>query len=88
MITHFDFWSHYDEAASPNDSALFITQSNDRPPDDLGKNFTSVTSVDDPPSSDFDKSWNIWSCQKFVGAEQTTGTSEPRPAPDSEALPK
>lgn len=92
VITHFDFWSHYDESASPNDSALFITRSNDAPPADIIKNFASVTQIEDPPFPEFDRSWNIWSCQKFIGmAGQSTGQGEaPESTPmiDHDALPK
>jgi 4-amino-4-deoxy-L-arabinose transferase-like glycosyltransferase len=88
-ISHFDFWPHYDESASPNDSALYITLSNENPPEDIMKNFASVTPLDDPPpSTGFDKSWNIWSCQKFIGSGQTTGTDQTTPMHESDALPK
>jgi len=87
-ITQFDFWQHYDESASPNDSALFVTRSNDSPPDDLIKDFASVTAVDDPPLPDFDKAWNFWNCQKFVGSGQSTGQSQAKPMTEPDALPK
>ena len=32
------------------------------------KNFATVTPIDDPPLPDFDKSWNIWNCQNFIGS--------------------
>jgi hypothetical protein len=88
VITHFDFWPHYDESASPNDSALYVTLSNDPPPAELVQNFASVTALDEPPSSGFDKSWNIWSCQKFIGSGQTTGHDQTTPMHESDALPK
>lgn len=88
VITQFDFWPHYDESASPNDSALFITLSNDRPRDELVKNFSSVTVLDAPPSSGCDKAWNIWSCQKFIGSGQTSGQNLTMPMHESEPLPK
>ncbi len=87
IITHFDFWPHYDESASPNDSALFVTLSNDSPPPDLAKNFASVTELDEPPSSGFDKSWNFWNCQKFIGPGQSTGPDQTVPMHESDALP-
>jgi hypothetical protein len=89
QITHFDFWPQYDESASPNDSALYITTSNGQPPDDLTKNFSSVTALDDPPpSTGFDKSWNIWSCQRFIGSGESSGAVQAPPMHDSGALPK
>ena len=40
IITQFDFWPHYNEAASPNDSALYLTRSNDaQPPAELVEEF-------------------------------------------------
>ena len=43
VITQFDFWPQYTDAASANDSALFITRSEDNvPPADLARNFASV----------------------------------------------
>ncbi len=88
VITNFDFWGHYDESASPNDSAIFVTRSNDAPPEDLMRNFASVTPIEDPPYPDFDKSWNMWSCQKFIGSGQATHDLQANPMPDHEALPK
>jgi 4-amino-4-deoxy-L-arabinose transferase-like glycosyltransferase len=89
VITHFDFWPHYDESASPNDSALYVTLSNDHPPDDVIKNFASVTALDDPPpSTGFDKEWNIWSCQRFIGSGGTSSANQAPPMHESEALPK
>lgn len=88
VITQFDFWPDYDQSASPNDSALFISRSNDQPPADLVKNFASVTQMDDPSFHDFDKSWSIWNCQQFVGSGQATGVNQTKPMPDNEALPK
>ena len=88
VITQFNFWPRYDESASPNDSALFITASNEHPPRDLVQNFASVDPLEEPPSSGFDKSWNIWSCQKFVGSGQTNGQDLAVPMHESDALPK
>jgi len=88
VITQFDFWPHYNEAASPNDSALFVTRSNDPFPADLGRSFTEVKAVDDPPLPDFDKAWNIWSCQKFINTDQPPAEEQTKPAPEPEALPK
>jgi 4-amino-4-deoxy-L-arabinose transferase-like glycosyltransferase len=88
-VTQFDFWPRYNEAASPNDSALFITRSTDtQPPADLVKNFASVTSLPDMPLPDFDKSWNMWNCQRFVGDAQPAGAVEASPMPESDSLPK
>lgn len=88
-VTQFDFWPHYNEAASPNDSALFITRSGETtPPVDLVRNFASVQQMDDPPLPDFDKSWNIWSCQKFTGEGLPAGSAETGPMRESDALPK
>jgi 4-amino-4-deoxy-L-arabinose transferase-like glycosyltransferase len=87
VITHFDFWPRYDESASPNDSALFVTQSNSPPPADLVKNFASVDSVDEPPVSGSEKLWNIWSCQKFIASGSSSGAAQNVPMHESEALP-
>ena len=87
VINQFDFWPRYDESASPNDSALFVTLSNDHPGADLQNNFSTVTVVDAPPASDYDKQWNFWSCQRFVGTGQTTGQMA-EPMHESESLPK
>jgi hypothetical protein len=94
VVSHFDFWTHYDEAATPNDSAIYISRStdpmrpSDPPPADIVKNFTEVTTMDDPSLPDFDKSWGIWNCQKFIGANSLPMESQAKPMPDSEALPK
>ena len=87
LITHFDFWTQYDESASPNDSALFITRTNEPPPPDLFRDFTTVTEIDDPPLPEFDRTWNIWSCKNFRGTGQPT-TGRSAPLPESDALPK
>ena len=94
VITHFDFWPGYGQSASPNDSALFIGHSTspDRPADppsaDLVKNFAGVSPVEDPAVADFDKSWDIWNCQNFIGTGQTSGAAQTNPMHDSDALPK
>ncbi len=95
VITHFDFWPGYAQSASPNDSALFLSHSTssdrpaDSPPADVFKNFASVTPIDDPPIPDFDKSWDIWSCQNFIGSGgQAPGDVQTNPMRDSDALPK
>jgi 4-amino-4-deoxy-L-arabinose transferase-like glycosyltransferase len=85
-ITQFDFWTHYDEAASPNDSALFLTRSNGNPPPDLVKDFATVEFMEDSPL--LDKSWNIWNCQKFVGEGRPAGSAETGPMRESDSLPK
>ncbi len=88
-VTQFDFWPHYNEAASPNDSALFITRSEDKTvPADLQRNFSSVEELEDPPLPDFDKAWNIWNCQKFVGEGLPAGSAETGPMRESDSLPK
>jgi len=95
VITHFDFWPGYAQSASPNDSALYIGHSTDpsRPADapsaDIVKNFASVTPIDDPPLPGFDKSWDIWNCQNFIGTGgQAPGDAQANPMRDSDALPK
>jgi undecaprenyl-diphosphatase len=94
VITQFDFWPGYDQSASPNDSALFISRSTDpnRPGDppsaDIYKNFASVTLVDDPPLPDFEKAWDIWNCQKFIGSGENPGEVQSNPMPEHDALPK
>jgi undecaprenyl-diphosphatase len=95
VITHFDFWPGYAQSASPNDSALFVgrttnpTRPADAPSADIFKNFASVTPIDDPPLPDFDKSWDIWNCQNFIGSgSQTAGEIQTNPMRDSDALPK
>jgi 4-amino-4-deoxy-L-arabinose transferase-like glycosyltransferase len=95
IITHFDFWPGYAQSASPNDSALFISHSTnpeypaDPPSDDIIKNFASVTPIDNPPLPDFDKSWDIWNCQNFIGSgSQSAGEVQTNPMHDSDALPK
>jgi undecaprenyl-diphosphatase len=94
IITQFDFWPGYDQTASPNDSAIFIGHSTDpaRPADppsaDIVKSFASVTQVDDPPLPDFEKSWDIWNCQRFIGSSQPEGDIQNNPMPEHDALPK
>ena len=94
VITQFDFWPGYDQSASPNDSAIFVSHSTDpaRPADqpsaDIFKNFASVTPVDDPPLPEFEKSWDIWNCQKFIGSGENSGELQSNPMPEHDALPK
>jgi hypothetical protein len=94
VITQFDFWPGYDQSASPNDSAIFISHSTDpnRPADpptaQIYKDFASVTQVDDPPLPDFEKSWDIWSCQRFIGSGEGQGQVQANPMPEHDALPK
>lgn len=94
VITQFDFWDGYEQNASPNDSALFIghstssTRSADAPADDIINNFASVTPIEDPPLPEFDKTWDIWSCQKFVGSGEGVKMMKTNPMHDSDALPK
>ena len=94
VITQFDFWPGYDQSASPNDSAIFISHSTnpslpaDPPSAQIFKDFASVTQVEDPPLPDFEKSWDIWSCQKFVGTGEGDGQVQSNPMPEHDALPK
>jgi hypothetical protein len=89
FITQYDFWPHYNEAASPNDSALYLTRSNDaQPPAELVKNFASVEQMPDPPLPEFRESWNLWNCQKFIGDAQAAGAGEATPMRESDSLPK
>jgi len=94
VITHFDFWPGYAQSASPNDSALFISQSTnpdhpaEPPSTEIIKDFAEVKLIDDPPLPDFNKTWDIWSCQKFVGSGQASSDIETSPMPEHDALPK
>ncbi|MEJ0000332.1 MAG: glycosyltransferase family 39 protein [Verrucomicrobiota bacterium] len=95
VITHFDFWNSYAQNASPNDSALFIAHSTnpdhpaDPPSAQIQRDFASVAPIPDPPLPDFDKTWDIWSCQNFIGSSgQTAGELQTGPIHDSDALPK
>jgi hypothetical protein len=95
VITQFDFWNGYAQNASSNDSALFIAHSTnpehpaDGPSPEVVKNFASVTPIADPPLPEFDKSWDIWNCQNFIGSgNQTAGDVPTNPMHDSDALPK
>jgi hypothetical protein len=94
-ITQFDFWPGYAQSASPNDSALFVDRSTspdhaaDPPSADIFRNFASVTPIDDPPLPDFDKAWDIWNCQNFIGSGgQTAGDVQTKPMHESDPLPK
>lgn len=93
VITQFDFWAGYDQSASPNDSALYIAHSTNSkhpanpPSPDIFKNFATVTQIPDPPLPDFDKTWDVWNCQNFIGI----GGQGPTPANemhDTDPLPK
>jgi len=94
VITQFDFWPGYDQSASPNDSALFISHSTDPnrhgdpPSAGIMKDFASVTLVEDPPLPDFEKSWDIWSCQKFIGSGEAGTEMQGNQMPEHDALPK
>ncbi len=94
VISHFDFWPGYDQSASPNDSALFISHSTspahpaDPPSAEIVRDFAEVKLIDDPPLPDFDKTWDIWNCQKFIGSGQGASDVRANPMRDSEALPK
>jgi 4-amino-4-deoxy-L-arabinose transferase-like glycosyltransferase len=88
VVTQFDFWQPYTEAASPNDSALYLTRSTDpQPPAELAKNFSSVTQMPDMPDPEDAKTWNLWSCQTFVGQPQPAG-AEATPMHETDSLPK
>jgi undecaprenyl-diphosphatase len=86
-VTQFDFWPQYTDAASPNDSALYLTRSTQEPPDDLKKNFTAVTPLPDMPVPEFDKAWNLWNCDKFIGTSESAG-AEASPMHETDSLPK
>jgi hypothetical protein len=95
VISQFDFWPGYAQSASPNDSALFVNRSTspDHPADgpsvDIVKNFASVTPIDDPPLPEFDKSWDIWTCENFIGSGgQAAGDVQTNPMRESDSLPK
>ncbi len=94
VITQFDFWSDYAQSASPNDSALFLSHSSgpshpaSAPSEEIVKDFASVTPIDDPPVPDFDKSWDFWNCQKFIGSGQAASDVQTGPMPEHDALPK
>jgi hypothetical protein len=94
VITQFDFWNNYVANASPNDSALYIARSTnsnhpaDPPSEDTAKNFAHVQPLDDPPLPEFDKSWDIWNCQNFIGAGNQSAAEAPStPMRDTESLP-
>ncbi len=94
VITQFDFWNSYVANASPNDSALYIARSTnpdhpaDPPSEDTAKNFANVQPLDDPPLPEFDKTWDIWICQNFIGASNQNAAEAPStPMRDSESLP-
>ncbi len=94
IITHFDFWPSYDQTASPNDSALFIARSSDpthpsdAPSAEIVADFASVTPINDPPVPDFDKAWDFWSCQNFIGSGQNQSEAPASPIPEHDSLPK
>jgi 4-amino-4-deoxy-L-arabinose transferase-like glycosyltransferase len=94
VITHFDFWPSYDQTASPNDSALFIGHSTgpsrpaDPPSADITADFASVTPIQDPPLPDFNKWWDFWSCQNFIGSGQNKSDIQTNPMPEHDSLPK
>jgi hypothetical protein len=94
VITQFDFWNSYTQNASPNDSALYIARSTnpdlpaDPPSPETTKNFASVQPVQDPPLPEFDKSWDIWSCQNFIGSGAPAAVeSQLGPMHESDPLP-
>jgi undecaprenyl-diphosphatase len=94
-LTQFDFWDGYASSASPNDSALYLAHSTNAehpanpPTPDIYHNFATVKPIDDPPLPDFDKSWDIWSCQNFVGtAGQNAADQQATPIKDTDALPR
>jgi 4-amino-4-deoxy-L-arabinose transferase-like glycosyltransferase len=87
-VTQFDFWPQYTDAASANDSALFLTRSTEtQPRADLAKNFSSVTALPDMDAPEFDKAWNMWNCQKYVGQAEPAG-NEATPMHETDSLPK
>jgi len=92
VITQFDFWNNYAQNASPNDSALYIARSTnpdypaDPPSEALANNFAHMLLLEDPPLPEFDKSWDIWICQNFIGTSSAT-TPEVPSMRDTESLP-
>ena len=86
-VTQFDFWPQYTDAASPNDSALFFTRSRKEPSDELKKNFTTIEPLPYMPTPEFEKAWNIWNCEKFVGTSQPAGVGA-SPMHETDPLPK
>ncbi len=54
----------------------------------MRNNFASVSLIDDPPLPGFDRSWDIWICQNFIGTNAQPSTMTSRPTYDSGALPK
>jgi hypothetical protein len=92
VITQFDFWNSYTQNASPNDSALYIARSTnpdhpaDPPSEETAKNFASVQPLEDPPLPEFDKSWDIWTCQNFIGSGNQA-VNDVQPMHESDALP-
>jgi hypothetical protein len=92
VITQFDFWNSYAQNASPNDSALYIARSTnpdhaaDPPLEETAKNFATVQPLDDPPLPEFDKAWDIWICQNFIGSPGQSSAEVPS-MHDAESLP-
>lgn len=93
-ISQFDFWSDYDQSASPNDSALYLGHSTDPnipadpPSSEIQRDFAEVVKVDDPPLPGLDKSWDFWNCQRFTGGSEQAKEPETKPMPEHDALPK
>jgi 4-amino-4-deoxy-L-arabinose transferase-like glycosyltransferase len=92
VITQFDFWNSYVANASPNDSALYIARSTnpahpaDAPSEETQHNFANVQALDDPPLPEFDKAWDIWICQNFIGSGNQSAAEAPS-SPMHESLP-
>jgi hypothetical protein len=53
----------------------------------LKKNFTGVAPLPDMPVPEFDKAWNLWNCEKFVGTSEPAG-AEASPMHETDSLPK
>jgi len=93
-ISQFDFWSGYDQSASPNDTALYVGHSTDpnvaadSPSKEIQSNFSEIVKVDDPPLPGLDKSWDFWNCERFTGGSEPAKESETNPIPERDALPK
>lgn len=94
VITQFDFWNSYTQNASPNDSALYIARSTNPdhpanpPSEELARNFAHLQPLEDPPLPEFDKSWDVWVCQNFVGSgTQAAGDVQSNPMHESDSLP-
>lgn len=67
-VTQFDFWQQYTDAASPNDSALYISRSSKPPLDEVRKTFSDMKQMPDMPDPEDAKEWNLYFLDKFTGS--------------------